>query len=111
MSSATQGVIKSKSVRQGADTHISGHNAMQLLTGGVSCLLQHKHSWRANLQGGDFVSSWEAHLQQAGVSASVVGNCGHAADVSSTAALTSAAATHGIQAALSKSSQVIWSPP
>lgn len=57
--------------------------------------------------GGDFVSSWEAHLQQAGVSASVVGNCGHAADVSSTAALTSAAATHGIQAALSKSSQVI----
>lgn len=72
--------------------------------------MEGKQNNTTNLQGGDFVSSWEAHLQQAGVSSSVVGNCGHAADVSSTAALTSEAATLGIQAALSKSSQVIRSP-
>ncbi|KAK9817541.1 hypothetical protein WJX74_001981 [Apatococcus lobatus] len=57
--------------------------------------------------GGDFVSSWEAHLQQASIPMTLVGNCGHSADASSTAALTREAATHGIQAALSKSSQVV----
>ncbi|KAK9865850.1 hypothetical protein WJX84_010851 [Apatococcus fuscideae] len=55
----------------------------------------------------DLVSSWEAHAQKSGVRSSMVGQCSRSAGATITAALSPAAATQGIQAALGKSSQVV----